>query len=134
MAPSIVAQPVIQDVCCYVFSRTLIIILYSTKTYVRIIRHLTKERWVVLLAAESPEVDRLTDAHFDSQILKRIKLQDDNDIWMVPLITLVGPCFVVYNKNYCENTINNVHADDRLAYIVEPTRKWRNAFLPSIIT
>ena len=49
---------------------------------------------------------------------------------MVPLSTLVGPCFVVYNKDYTKTTIDNIHMDDRTAYIVEPMAKWGDSFLP----
>ena len=91
-----------------------------------IIPHLTKENWVILLAAESPpaEQHQLTYSYFDAKILTHTRLRDDNDIWMVPLITLAGPCFVVYNKDYTNTTNDNMHIDDRTADIVEPMAKW----------
>jgi len=97
----------------------------------RVITHLTNEKWVIVLAAESPHADahHITDSHFDSVITKRLKLHSDNDIWMVPLTTLVGPCFVVYNKNYCQSQNNDIIDDDRTAYIVEPMAKWGDLFL-----
>ena len=76
-----------------------------------IIPHLTNKKWVIFLAAESPQAEQhqLTDAHFDSKILTRIRLHDDDDTWMVLLSTLVGPCFVVYNKDYTKTTIDKIH-------------------------
>ena len=55
--------------------------------------------------AEGHEVSNegLTDNHFDSTIHTRIKLHSDNDIWMIPLTSLVAPCFVIYNKNNVSN-------------------------------
>ena len=83
------------------------------------------------MAEESPAADAhlYTDYHFDSCITKRVKLHSDNDIWMVPLTALVGPCFVVYNKNYCVSQDNDVIVDDRTAYVVEPMKKWGDLFL-----
>ena len=96
----------------------------------RVVTHLTNEKWEIVLAAESPVVDAhlYTDDHFDSCITKRVKLHSDNDIWMVPLTALVGPCFVVYNKNYCVSQDNDVIVDDRTEYVVEPMRKWGDLF------
>ena len=98
----------------------------------QVIPHLTKEKLVIVLAAESPQAEQheLTDAHFDSKILTRIRLHDDKDTWTVPLSTLTGPCFAVYNKNYTKTTNDNLHMDDRASYIVEPMAKWRDVFLP----
>ena len=64
------------------------------------IRHLTKEKWVVVLAAEGHEASNedLTDKHFDFTTHTRIKLYSNNDMWMIPLIYLVEPCFVIYKK------------------------------------
>ena len=97
----------------------------------RVIAHLTNEKWAIVLAAESPAAGahHLTDYHFDSCITTRVRLHSDNDIWMVPLTALVGPCFVVYNKNYCVSQDNDVIVDDRTAYVVEPMRKWGDLFL-----
>lgn len=71
------------------------------------IHHLIKEKWISPLAAESLEVEGLTNVHFDSKILKRIKLHHDNDIWMTSLSTRVGPYCLVYNKKDRYNTIDN---------------------------
>ena len=48
----------------------------------RVVPHLSKEKWVILVAAQSLEInpDELNDAHFDSKIYKRIKLHNDNGI------------------------------------------------------
>ena len=63
--------------------------------------HLTKERWVIVSAAESPRAEQhqLTDSHFDAKISTSISLHDDKDKWMILLIKVAGPCFVVYNKD-----------------------------------
>ena len=88
--------------------------------------HLTNEKWVVIQAATSPEADSesLTDNHFDSKIHTRIKLHNDDNVWIVPLALLVAPYYVVYNKNYCENNDQyDVYTDDRTAYIIKPMSK-----------
>ena len=44
----------------------------------------------IVLVTESPQAEQnqLTDAQFDSKISTRIRLHNDKDKWMVPLITL----------------------------------------------
>ena len=83
-------------------------------------------------AAEYPQAEQhqLTDAHFDSKILTCIRLHDDKNTWIVPLSTLVGLCFVFYNKDYNKTTNDNMHIDNRTAYIVEPMVEWGDSFLP----
>ena len=58
-----------------------------------IIPHLTKKKWAVVLAAESPDtnMDSLSNSYFQSVIITRITLYSDKDIWMLPLTSLVGP-------------------------------------------
>ena len=48
---------------------------------------------MVVLVAEIPEanVDSLSNSHFQSEIITRIKLHSDKDLWMVPLSSLLGP-------------------------------------------
>ena len=95
-------------------------------------KHLTKEKWAVVLAANKPVADNkdLTNAHFTSKIITRIQLHSDDEVWMVPLSTLVSPCFVVPNKEYCANEIrHDTYADDRTAYIVKPMSAWGDMFL-----
>lgn len=70
----------------------------------RVVTQVTDKNWIIILVAESPhdvhhDAHHLIDSHFDSVITKWVKLHSDNDIWMVPLTTLAGPCIVVYNKN-----------------------------------
>ena len=98
----------------------------------QVIPHLTKEKWVIVLVAEYPQAGhhQLTDAHFDYKILIYVRTHGDKDTWMVPLSTLVGTCFVVYNKGYTKTTNDNMHIDDRTAYIMEPMAKWGDSFLP----
>ena len=69
---------------------------HSSKT-VQPIRHLTKEKWVMVLTAEGFSDEDLTHNHFDSTIHTRIKLHFNNDMWMIPLTSFVTPCFVIYN-------------------------------------
>ena len=90
------------------------------------IRHLTKEKRVIVLAAEGHEVSNedLTDSHFDSIMHIRIKLHYDNDMWMIPLASLVEPCVVIYSKNDYEQDIYNRYADDRTAYVGNPMSMW----------
>ena len=95
-------------------------------------KHLTKEKWAVVLAANKPVADNkdLTNAHFTSKIITRIQLHSDDEVWMVPLSTLVSPCFVVPNKDYCANeTHHDTYADDRTAYIIKPMSAWGDMFL-----
>ena len=69
--------------------------------------------------------DHMTDSHFQSTIATRVKFYDDKDMCMVPFLTLVYPCFVVYNKNYYGNRNN-----DRTRYAVNLTSQWTDEFLP----
>ena len=94
----------------------------SNISHVSTIPHLTKEKWVVIKAAESPSIiaAELTDDHLTCDLIKRIKL-DEETIWLVPLSALVGPCFVIYNKNYCKDKNNNEsYEHDSSAYIIKP--------------
>ena len=106
----------------------------STEDHV--VHHLTKEIWLVILAAVTPKASQtedLSDMHFDSSIITRVKLHDDNEVYMVPLSTLAGPCFVVYNQNYTSSKSSNSNViDDRTAYVVKPMREWGDEFLPSL--
>ena len=93
--------------------------------------HLTKDKWVVIKAATSPSVlsSDLTDDHFSCDVITRIKLDGDR-IWLVPLSSLVKPCFVVHNKNYCDQTNENDTCEhDSTAYIMKPIHEWSNSFL-----
>ena len=97
------------------------------------INHFPNEKLVVIQTVTSPEADgeNLTDNHFDSKIHTRIKLHNDDDVWIGPLTSLVVPYYAIYNKNYYEhNDQDNVHTDDRKAYIIEPMRKWGDMLLP----
>ena len=104
----------------------------STISHVTTISHLTKDKWVVIKAAESPSTlsSELTDDHLTCDIITRIKLDEDR-IWLVPLSALVGPCFVIYNKNYCEQKNDNDTCEhDSSAYIInKPMNDWSESFL-----
>ena len=52
---------------------------------------------------------------------------------MITLISLLEPCFVFYNKNYCEKDMYNRHTDERTAYVVNPMSMWGNIFLAPLI-
>ena len=68
-----------------------------------VIPHLTREIWVVILVVEGSKAkrDELANTHFQSKLLKRVKLHSEDDTFIVSLTYLSGPCFVVYNKDYC---------------------------------
>ena len=73
---------------------------------------------MVVLAAETWQQDadlNLSDSHFDSKIGIWLKLHSDNDMWLIPVKALVGPCFVVYNKKYIAEINNETLVDDRTA-------------------
>ena len=102
----------------------------STLSHVATIPHLTKAKWVVIKAAQSPSTlaSELTDDHLTSDIITRIKL-DEERIWLVPLVALVRPCFVVYNKNYCEQQNDSDACEhDSSAYIIKSMEEWSEHF------
>ena len=93
--------------------------------------HLTKDKWVVIKAATSLSVlsSELTEDHFYCDVITRIRIDEDR-IWLVPLSSLVKPCFVIHNKNYCEQkNENDAYEHDSTAYIVKPMNEWSNSFL-----
>ena len=102
--------------------------LVHTLKYIVPLPHLVREKWAVLWAADAPEANNseITDSNFQSTIATRVKLHDDKDMCMMPLSTLVGPCFVVYNKNY-----NGSKRDDRTGCVVKPMSEWAHEFLKS---
>ena len=70
----------------------------------------------IVLAIEGPEItcNNLNGSDFDSKIHTRITLQSDIDICLVPLNSLVSPCFVIYNQNYFEQNMRNMHTYYRI--------------------
>ena len=49
---------------------------------------------------------------------------------MIPIKTLVKPCYVVYNKNYCDASMDKeVRVHDNTAYIVDPMSLWPGEFM-----
>ena len=93
--------------------------------------HLTKEKWVVIKAAESPSVlsSNVTDDHLLNPIMTRIKLDEDR-IWLVPLSSLVEPCFVTYNYNYCDRQNENDKCEnDSTAIVIKSMLKWSDLFI-----
>ena len=92
-----------------------------------------KEKWVVVLADSSPraDIDDLANYNFDSRIYTRIKFQDDADVLMVPLKSLVIPCYMIANKNHYEsNVVYNIYTYSTIFYIVCIMKKWGDMFLP----
>ena len=53
-----------------------------------------------------------------------MKLHSNDNIFIIPPISLCGTCFVVYNKDYCTTQDNVTHTDDRTAYIFRPQHEW----------
>jgi len=95
------------------------------------IPHLTQEKWVVVKAAESSSIlsSELTDDHFVNDIITRIKIDEDR-IWLIPLSSLVDPCYVVYNFNYCERqNENDICEHDSTAFVIKSVKEWSNLFI-----
>ena len=106
-------------------------IMNQNKNVTRI-THLTKEKWVVVKAASAPRanITDLTVDHLDSKIITRITIDPDMKVWMIPLKSLVKPCYVVWNKNYCDGSSDKeVKEHDNTAYIVDPMPFWLQKFL-----
>ena len=99
------------------------------------ILHLTRAKWAIVWAGESPKVSNadLSNDHFDSSIHHRIKLHEQKDLFLVPLSSLIGPCFVVQNKDYTSGIYLDDNETDNTCYVVQPKSSWPNAFLPSVI-
>ena len=78
-----------------------------------------------MLASEGTQANTndLTDNRFDIMTHKLIKFHTDRDIWMIPLMLLVCPYFIIYNSIYCETNVNSIHTVGRTVYVVEPMRK-----------
>ena len=102
-----------------------------TVSHVAQITHLTKEKWVVIKAAESPSMpsSSLSDDHFWNPIITRIKLDDDR-IWLVPISSLFEPCYSIYNYNYCDRKNDNDTCEhDCTAIVMKPVCEWSQLFL-----
>ena len=103
----------------------------ATASHVVRIPHLTQEKWAVIKAAELSSIlsSELTDDHFVNEIITRIKL-DEERIWLVPLSSLVEPCYVVYNYNYCERQNENDKCEhDSTAFVIKSVKEWSNLFI-----
>ena len=111
----------------------LALITLPTVGNVTTIQHLTKEKWMVVKAVRSPSINstQLTDDHIIIDMIERIEL-DEDCIWLVPLSSLVKPCFVIYNRNYCDNIDeNDICEHDSTACIAKPMREWPECFIPN---
>ena len=103
----------------------------STISHVATIPHHTKDKWVVIKAAETPIASGavLTDDHFHHEIITRIKIDEDK-IWLVPLAALVAPCYVIHNKNYYGHVDeNDICEYDSTAYVVKAMCHWADIFM-----
>lgn len=100
-------------------------------THQRIIPHLNQDKWVVLLVSESSKFNttELTAAHFDSKILKHVKLYDDKVIWIIQLSTLVGPYVVVYKKDCVIIIMKTNHKMTELYILWIQWENWGDAFI-----
>ena len=80
---------------------------------------------MLILAAEGSEArtDELTNSHFQSKLLKRVKLHYNNDICVVPLSSICGPCFVLYNKDNC-TTQDVISTGNITAYNFRSQYEW----------
>ena len=74
-------------------------------------------------------IDDLTYYHFDSKIHTCIDFHNYDDMWMVPLTSLIESCYLVVNKNHCDrNIVDDIYIDDMTAYIVRIMNKWGDNF------
>ena len=96
---------------------------------------MSNETWVIVQASTSDEVSSeldntpLTDYHFDSQMHYWIQLHEDDELWCIPISCLVGPAYVVRNRDYVNEDLNNVITDDKTAYVLKPMADWGKLFL-----
>jgi hypothetical protein len=90
---------------------------------------LTKELWVVVKAGNmDSEISDGNDHHFSSKISHRMYLEQN--LWMIPLNSLIGPCYVVDVRDYTKNEHSGNERETIM--IVEPMSDWPNAFLPAV--
>ena len=61
--------------------------LVHTLNYMVPLPYLTRDKWIVLWTADTPEANNndMTDSYFHSNFATRVELHDDKDMWMVPL-------------------------------------------------
>ena len=99
---------------------------------------LSKEKWIIVSSCKSFDesiYQKLSDHCFDSKIHKRFfKMDDDDDIWIVPLRNIHGPCYVVENKNYVSQYIKkdtnmNEKEESNTVYVIKSMDKWGKEFL-----
>ena len=94
--------------------------------------HLTNEPWVVIQSAEILDIHSLDerDAMFDSLIIQRVKIIEDDKIWLVPLSSIRNVCCLILNNDYL-NPIqdNGKHPTDNTGYLVRPMSTWGKMFL-----
>ena len=99
--------------------------------------HLQKEVWLVIQSAESSNAQgTLSDIHFTSSLITPIRVLSDDDLWLVPLSALVGPCYVVMDHDYISNSAqqnlndqSSLRDNSSIAYVVHPLSSWGKEFL-----
>ena len=93
--------------------------------------HLTSEMWVVVLAGKGSAIQQgsLSTSHFRSKLSTWFELHEDTDVYIVPLSTLDGPCFIYENKNYNGTKVEGKFQCDRKACQLLPMRDWGDKFL-----
>ncbi len=101
-------------------------------TKIRTFQHLRKEPWVVIQSADVLDVNSLNerDAMFDSVILERVRIIEDDKLWLIPLSSIRDACCVILNNDYLSPIMDSgKHPTNNTGYIVKPLSKWGKLFL-----
>ena len=84
--------------------------------------HLSHDVWAIVQPAlDTPEVI------LDSHLTRKIDI--DNNLFMVPTSSLVGPACVIETPNYPGKDFFGGNQRNRTGIVVEPMRKWPDYFL-----
>lgn len=97
-------------------------------------KHLTNDIWAVLRSAESPSInnEKYSEYHFNSDMFHRIEIQDEDNLWFVPLSSIRGPCAVYQNDNYCVTSNGSSKEPPQHCtegFVMKPKRQWVSCFL-----
>ena len=103
-----------------------------TEEYKQTMNTLSQDIWIVVSSCEENEdsvYKNLSDCYFDSKLHDReFRMKDGDDLWMVPMEYIYGPCFVIENKNYVSKYYES-NDDNDTVYVMEPMYKWGNFFI-----